>query len=122
MPQAAGEKLTAAERIQKMKNKLLEKKLAKKKKEEGGQVEEEKKYDKQMSEELQRDYLASGCRDKTIKLWEAKSGRCVITLIGHDNWVNDLIFHPNGRFLISASDDKSIRIWDLSNGRVFKKI
>mmetsp|Transcript_39442 Transcript_39442/g.29132 ORF Transcript_39442/g.29132 Transcript_39442/m.29132 type:complete len:104 (+) Transcript_39442:1157-1468(+) len=69
-----------------------------------------------------KDYLASGSRDKTIKIWEVKGGRCVLTLSGHDNWVNDLAFHPNGRFLLSVSDDKSIRIWDLSNGRCHRKI
>lgn len=41
-----------------------------------------------------KDYLASGSRDKKIKIWEVKSGRCVITLVGHDNWVTDLSFHP----------------------------
>lgn len=41
-----------------------------------------------------RDYLASGSRDKTIKIWEVKNSRCVFTLIGHDNWVTDLCFHP----------------------------
>jgi platelet-activating factor acetylhydrolase IB subunit alpha len=46
----------------------------------------------------------------------------VLTLVGHDNWVNDLVFHPNGRFLLSVSDDKSIRIWDLTNGRCYKKM
>lgn len=73
-------------------------------------------------EDIGREYLASGSRDKTIKIWEGKSGRCLITLIGHDNWVNDIIFHPGGRFLISASDDKSLRIWDLSNGRCFRRL
>jgi platelet-activating factor acetylhydrolase IB subunit alpha len=71
---------------------------------------------------MTREYLASGSRDKTIKIWEAKSGRCLITLVGHDNWVNDLIFHPGGRWLISASDDKSLRVWDLQNGRCNRKI
>jgi len=33
---------------------------------------------------------------------------------GHLNWVRSVVFHPGGRFIISASDDKSIRVWDLS--------
>ena len=44
------------------------------------------------------------------------------TLVGHDNWVTDLAFHPNGKFLLSVSDDKSMRIWDLSSGRCTKKL
>ena len=68
------------------------------------------------------DYLASGSRDKTIKVWEARNGRCVITLHGHDNWVTDLCFHPSGRYLLSVSDDKSLRVWDLSSGRCTKKL
>lgn len=69
-----------------------------------------------------RDYLASGSRDKTIRIWEVKNGRCVITLVGHDNWVTDLCFHPAGRILISVSDDKSLRCWDLNTGRCTKKL
>lgn len=69
-----------------------------------------------------RDYLASGCRDKTIKIWEVRNERCILTLIGHDNWVTDLVFHPNGKYLLSVSDDYSIRIWDLNNGRCFRKL
>jgi platelet-activating factor acetylhydrolase IB subunit alpha len=69
-----------------------------------------------------KDYLVSGSRDKTIKIWEVKNSRCVVTLTGHDNWVNEVAFHPNGRFLLSVSDDKSIRVWDLNNGRCYKKM
>ena len=69
-----------------------------------------------------REYLASGSRDKSIKLWDAKNGRCVVTLIGHDNWVTDLAFHPTGKYLLSVSDDKSLRIWDLHQGRCTKKM
>ena len=60
-----------------------------------------------------RDFLASGSRDKSIKLWEAKSGKCILTLVGHDNWISDLVFHTNGKYLISVSDDKTMRVWDL---------
>jgi platelet-activating factor acetylhydrolase IB subunit alpha len=72
---------------------------------------------KSSHDQVVSDYVASGSRDKTIKIWETRNGRCVLTLSGHDNWVTDLVFHPNGKFLLSTSDDKSIRIWDLSNGR-----
>lgn len=37
-----------------------------------------------------------------------------------DNWVRALIFHPSGKFLLSASDDKTIRTWDLATGRCLK--
>lgn len=67
-------------------------------------------------------FLASGSRDKTIKIWETSTGICIMTLIGHDNWVRGLAFHPNGKYLISCSDDKSIRIWDLKQARSIKII
>jgi len=41
---------------------------------------------------------------------------------GHDSWVGALVFHPSGKFLLSASDDKTIRVWDLSNGRCVKTV
>ena len=69
-----------------------------------------------------KQFVATGARDKKIRIFEVKSGVCVVTLIGHDNWVTDLLFHPNGKYLISTADDKSIRIWDLQYGRCYRKI
>ncbi len=67
-------------------------------------------------------FIATGSRDKMIKIWEVKEGRIVTTLVGHDNWVREVAFHPNGKYLLSASDDKSVRVWDLATGRCIKKI
>ncbi|KAG6862043.1 protein with putative role during mitosis [Termitomyces sp. Mi166 len=67
-------------------------------------------------------YLASGARDKTIKLWDTQTGQLLRNLPGHDNWVRALAFHPSGKYLLSASDDKTIRIWELSTGRCVKTV
>ena len=69
-----------------------------------------------------KDFIATGSRDKKIRIFEVRTGRCVLTLAGHDNWVTDIMFHPNGKYVISTADDKSIRIWDLSMGRCYRKI
>ncbi|KAL3480884.1 nuclear distribution protein nudF [Aspergillus californicus] len=68
------------------------------------------------------DFLATGSRDNTIKLWYAR-GACIATLIGHDSWVQALVFHPAGKYILSVSDDKKLKCWDLSQqGRCVKTI
>ncbi|EGN95623.1 hypothetical protein SERLA73DRAFT_186732 [Serpula lacrymans var. lacrymans S7.3] len=67
-------------------------------------------------------YVATGSRDKTIKLWDTQSGQILKSLAGHGNWVRALVFHPSGKFLLSASDDKTIRVWELSTGRCMKTV
>ncbi|KAJ3343043.1 protein with putative role during mitosis [Gonapodya sp. JEL0774] len=67
-------------------------------------------------------FVVSGSRDKTIKLWDVMTMQCVHTFIGHDNWVRGLVFHPSGKFLVSVSDDKTLRVWDCRTGRCVKVI
>ncbi len=66
--------------------------------------------------------LASGSRDKSIKLWDTATGLCVSTLLGHDNWVRALAFGAANQHLVSASDDRSVRVWDLRQGRCVRTI
>ncbi|KAI0075257.1 miller-Dieker lissencephaly protein [Panus rudis PR-1116 ss-1] len=67
-------------------------------------------------------FLATGSRDKTIKIWDVQSGQMLRTLAGHDNWVRAIVFHPTGKFLLSASDDYTIRVWELATGRCIKVV
>lgn len=67
-------------------------------------------------------YAASAGRDKVIKIFEINSGSTVATLQGHDNWVRDIYFLPDGKHLISVSDDRAVKVWDLKELRCIKTI
>lgn len=54
--------------------------------------------------------IASGSYDKTIRVWDIKSGDCnaVLTLAGHSGTVRCL--NLNGNQLVSGSVDRSIKV------------
>ena len=67
-------------------------------------------------------FLASGSRDKKILVWDVSSGQCLFSLLGHDNWVRGITWHPGGKYLLSASDDKTLRVWDIQHRRCHKRL
>ena len=53
--------------------------------------------------------IATASADKTVKIWDTKTGKELLTHYGHNGWVNDVAFSPDGKRLITASDDKTAR-------------
>jgi len=66
--------------------------------------------------------IASGSWDKTIKLWDAASGRELRTLQGHTDEVVAFAFSPDGLTIASGSWDQTIKLWEAASGRELKTL
>jgi len=60
--------------------------------------------------------LVSGSEDKTIRLWNARTGECQQTLQGHTNWVKSIAISSDGRLVASGSFDQTVKLWDAETG------
>ena len=61
--------------------------------------------------------IVSGSTDRTVRLWDAKSGAMIGTpLKGHEEWVHSVAFSPDGQLLASGSEDRTVRLWDAKSG------
>ncbi len=56
-------------------------------------------------------------RIKTIKIWDIKTGKCLNTFSGHNDFVNSTIISPDGKPIISGGDDKKIKVFDFKTGK-----
>ena len=64
--------------------------------------------------------IVSGSADKTVRIWDMKSGSCIRVLKGHQKSVGSIALSMDGRKVVSGSDDKTIRIWDKETGECLK--
>ncbi|WP_422733830.1 hypothetical protein ACN26Y_28270 [Micromonospora sp. WMMD558] len=60
--------------------------------------------------------LATAGRDATVSIWDAATGRRLLQLHGHTDWVVRVCWSPSGRMIASTSDDRTARIWDTATG------
>ena len=62
-------------------------------------------------------YVATGSRDKSAKLWELSTGREVRSFLGHQASVSCMDFNSDGKYLATGSRDKSAKVWEVATGK-----
>src|SRR5205814_2140738 len=60
--------------------------------------------------------IASGSSDKTLKLWDARTGAELRTLAGHSGSVMGCAISADGSIIVSASSDNTLKLWDARTG------
>ena len=58
----------------------------------------------------------AGTGDKTARIWNARSGKPVAVLRGHEDAVTYAAFDPAGERVVTASTDRTVRLWDAKTG------
>lgn len=68
-------------------------------------------------------YLAiSGSSDKTLKIWDLKTGKEIKTLSGHSDHISCVAISYDQKFALSGSYDNTLKIWDLNSGMEIRTI
>lgn len=63
---------------------------------------------------VQREYLASGSADTTVKVWDIESTHCACTLTHHRGKVQSVAFHPSeADLVVTGSFDRTVHLVDL---------
>jgi WD40 repeat protein/predicted Ser/Thr protein kinase len=60
--------------------------------------------------------FASAGADRTVKVWEAATGRALFTFEGHQDKVFAVAFSPDGKRVASAGADRTVKVWEASTG------
>jgi WD40 repeat protein len=65
--------------------------------------------------------VATGSKDRTVKLWDPATGQLRTTLTGHKGWIANasVVFSPNGRQLATfGGKDKTVKVWAVAIGEL----
>jgi platelet-activating factor acetylhydrolase IB subunit alpha len=80
------------------------------------------KKEKGMPSKEVNNYLASGGRDRSVRLWNIATQQCLNVFKYHENWVRSVILHPSGNYILSAGDDRTIRVMDIKANRCLRTL
>jgi WD40 repeat protein len=59
-------------------------------------------------------YVATGCVDGKVRLWDSLSGDCIRTFSGHADAIQSLSISANQDYLVSGSSDGTARVFEIA--------
>ena len=66
--------------------------------------------------------VAFGCSDKTVRVLEASTGRELLKISQHENWVLGTVFTLDGNRIVSVGRDRAAKLVDASTGAFVENI
>lgn len=62
--------------------------------------------------------VASASFDKSLKLWDGRTGKFLAALRGHVSCVYQLAWSADSRLIVSGSSDSTLKLWDVSTKKL----
>src|SRR5262245_22630674 len=66
--------------------------------------------------------LAVGCADNTVRVLEVSSGKELLKLAHHDNWVFGTVFSLDGKRLVSVGRDRAVKLTEAATGAFLENV
>ncbi|WP_442511510.1 WD40 repeat domain-containing protein [Novipirellula sp. SH528] len=66
--------------------------------------------------------LPTGPAEYSLNVWDGNATLIRHELTGHDNFINDFVFSPDGTFLASVDNDHIIKLWDMKCGSLIRNL
>lgn len=65
-------------------------------------------------------HVVSGSLDTSIRVWDAETGSCKHTLMGHQSLTSGMELRDN--ILVSGNADSTVKIWDIVSGQCLQTL